>query len=67
MVGVLKKMIKKMFDAETWRKSLKELEKKEEEKKENKIGFDAWIDDMEEQEQPTCNVDNPEDCENCGS
>jgi hypothetical protein len=56
-----------MFDAETWRKSLKELEKKEEEKKENKIGFDAWIDDMEEQEQPTCNVDNPEDCENCGS
>ena len=67
MVEVLKKMIKKMFDAETWRKSLKELEKKEEEKKENKIGFDAWIVDMEEQEQPTCNVDNPEDCENCGS
>ena len=31
------------------------------------IGFDAWIDDMEEQEQPTCNIDNQEDCENCGS
>ena len=31
------------------------------------IGFDAWVDDMEEQEQPTCNIDNQEDCENCGS
>ena len=31
------------------------------------IGFDAWIDDMEEQEQPTCNIENQEDCENCGS
>jgi hypothetical protein len=31
------------------------------------IGFDAWIDDMEEKEQPTCNIENQEDCENCGS
>ena len=31
------------------------------------LGFDAWIDDMEEQEQPQqCSIDNP-DCENCGS
>ena len=31
------------------------------------LGFDAWLEDMEEQEQPTCNIDNQEDCENCGS
>ena len=30
-------------------------------------GFDAWVEDMEEQEQPTCDIDNQEDCENCGS
>ena len=31
------------------------------------IGFDDWISDMEEQEQPEqCSIDNP-DCENCGS
>ena len=32
----------------------------------NQIGFDTWIEDLEEEEQPTCNIDNP-DCENCGS
>ena len=26
-----------------------------------------WIKDLEDKEQPTCNIDNPEDCENCGS
>tara|TARA_B100000900_G_C20538618_1_gene699413 strand:- start:1036 stop:1209 length:174 start_codon:yes stop_codon:yes gene_type:complete len=31
------------------------------------IGFDCWIEDMEEQEKSNCNVDNKEDCENCGS
>lgn len=31
------------------------------------LGFDAWLEDMEEQEQPTCNIDNQEGCENCGS
>jgi len=31
------------------------------------IGFDDWVSDMEEQEQPdACNVQD-EDCENCGS
>ena len=31
------------------------------------LGFDAWLEDMEEQEQPQqCSIDNP-DCENCGS
>ena len=29
--------------------------------------FADWLDDLEEQEQPTCNIDNPEDCEACGS
>lgn len=45
----------------------KSLEKKNEEKKEKEIGFDAWIQDLEEEEQPeACSIDNP-DCENCGS
>lgn len=30
-------------------------------------GFDAWISVLEEEEQPTCNIENQEDCENCGS
>jgi len=30
-------------------------------------GFDAWINVLEEEEQPTCNIENQEDCENCGS
>lgn len=29
--------------------------------------FESYTTDLEEKEQPTCNVDNPEDCENCGS
>ena len=32
------------------------------------IGFDTWLDILEKEEQPkSCNIDNPEDCENCGS
>jgi hypothetical protein len=31
------------------------------------IGMDVWIDELEKEEQPTCNVENPEDCEGCGS
>ena len=30
-------------------------------------GFDSWINVLEEEEQPTCNIENQEDCENCGS
>jgi len=30
-------------------------------------GFDAWLEVLEEEEQPTCNIENQEDCENCGS
>jgi hypothetical protein len=44
---------------DSWRASIK--------KEIESIGFDAWIEDMEESEQPACNMDNPEDCENCGS
>jgi len=29
--------------------------------------FAGWLEDLEEKEQPTCNIDNPEDCEACGS
>ncbi len=32
-----------------------------------KNGFDAWLDVLEQEEQPTCNIENQEDCENCGS
>tara|TARA_R100000900_G_scaffold5882_1_gene6277 strand:- start:1051 stop:1224 length:174 start_codon:yes stop_codon:yes gene_type:complete len=32
-----------------------------------KNGFDAWLEVLEEEEQPTCNIENQEDCENCGS
>lgn len=44
----------------------KDLEKKEKEVEADKF-FEAWTKSLEEQEQPTCNIDNPEDCENCGS
>ena len=26
-----------------------------------------YIKQLEEKEQPTCNIENPEECENCGS
>lgn len=26
-----------------------------------------WLKDLEEREQPTCNLENPEECETCGS
>tara|TARA_R110000744_G_scaffold134922_1_gene244194 strand:+ start:4050 stop:4181 length:132 start_codon:yes stop_codon:yes gene_type:complete len=29
--------------------------------------WDSWLNDLEEKEQPNCNIENPEDCENCGS
>jgi hypothetical protein len=29
--------------------------------------FDSWLNELEEAPQPTCNIDNPEDCEACGS
>ena len=83
MGGRLKKMTKKMFDKKTWEESLKKLKKEEtlteipsekgttigtyEEKEKTKLGLDVWIEQLEQEEQPTCNIDNPEDCENCGS
>ena len=30
-------------------------------------GFEDLIDELTNQEQPSCNIDNPEDCEACGS
>ena len=32
-----------------------------------KDSFNDWLEDLENQEQPTCNLENPEDCEACGS
>lgn len=29
--------------------------------------WDSWIIDLEEQDQPACDIENQEDCENCGS
>jgi len=29
--------------------------------------FGDWVNELEKQDQPTCNIDNPEDCEACGS
>lgn len=29
--------------------------------------FEDFINELETQEQPTCNIDSPDDCEACGS
>lgn len=29
--------------------------------------WDSWVVDLEEKEQPSCNIENPDDCEACGS
>ena len=29
--------------------------------------LDSFINDLTHKPQPTCNIDNPEDCEGCGS
>ncbi len=29
--------------------------------------WDSWIVDLEDKEQPSCNIDNPDDCDSCGS
>jgi hypothetical protein len=31
------------------------------------VEFEDWLEELEEQKQPSCNIDNPEDCEACGS
>jgi len=33
----------------------------------NDTDFEQFIKDLEEKEQPTCNLENPEECEACGS
>ena len=33
----------------------------------NSDGFEDFIDELTNQDQPSCNIDNPEDCEACGS
>jgi hypothetical protein len=34
---------------------------------EDKDPFADWLGELEKAPQPTCNIDNPEDCEACGS
>jgi len=29
--------------------------------------FNDFVNELEQAEQPSCNIDNPEDCEACGS
>lgn len=29
--------------------------------------FEDFVDQLQNMEQPSCNIDNPEDCEACGS
>jgi len=35
--------------------------------KQNTSTFDNWINELEDEPQPTCNIENPDDCETCGS
>lgn len=32
-----------------------------------KQSFEDYLKDLEQQPQPTCNIDNPDECEACGS
>lgn len=29
--------------------------------------FNDWVSELEEAPQPTCNIDDPENCDSCGS
>lgn len=29
--------------------------------------FDQWVEQLEQIEQPQCSIDNPEECDSCGS
>ena len=35
--------------------------------KDTSTSFDDWLSDLTNQPQPTCNIDNPDDCDSCGS
>jgi len=30
-------------------------------------GFEDYINELTDKEQPTCNIENPDECEECGS
>ena len=44
-----------------------EEQEKEETQEIETTSFEEWVNELEESEQPTCNIENPEDCEACGS
>ena len=29
--------------------------------------FDQWVEGLENEEQPNCNIQNPDECDSCGS
>jgi len=29
--------------------------------------FNSWLEELENQEQPQCSIENPEECDSCGS
>lgn len=35
--------------------------------KQKENNFDDWLNELEQQPQPTCNIDNPDECEACGA
>lgn len=41
------------------------MSKENKPKEENE--FDNWLEELKQSPQPTCNIDNPEDCLECGS
>jgi hypothetical protein len=32
-----------------------------------KDSFDQWIEELADRDQPQCSIDNPEECDSCGS
>jgi hypothetical protein len=33
----------------------------------SKTDFDEWVEQLENDEQPNCNIQNPDECDSCGS
>jgi len=33
----------------------------------SKTDFDQWVEDLENEEQPNCNIENQDECDSCGS
>jgi hypothetical protein len=44
-----------------------DVNKKQDDFSDMEGAFGDWVNELEKQKQPTCNIDNPDDCEACGS